>query len=40
MSAAAFFVKHLSPTELEQLAAALEAILPAEGSPPPPLTAS
>ncbi len=35
----AYFVKRLSRTELEQLAAALEAILAGEGSPLPPLTA-
>ena len=40
MSAAAFIVKHVSRTELEQRAAALEAILAGEGSPPLPLTAS
>jgi DNA-binding MarR family transcriptional regulator len=34
------FLKHLSRTELEHLATALEAILDGEGSPLPPLTAS
>lgn len=34
------FLKHLSRTELERLATALEAILDGEGSPLPPLTAS
>ena len=33
------FLKHLSRTELEYLANALEAILAGEGSPLPPLTA-
>ena len=34
------FLKHLSRTELEHLATALEAVLDGEGSPLPPLTAS
>jgi DNA-binding MarR family transcriptional regulator len=34
------FLKHLSRTELEHVAVALEAILDGEGSPLPPLTAS
>jgi DNA-binding MarR family transcriptional regulator len=34
------FLKHLSRTELEHLATALEAILDGEGSPLPPMTAS
>jgi DNA-binding MarR family transcriptional regulator len=34
------FLKHLSRTELEHLATALEAILAGEGSPLPPLAAS
>jgi DNA-binding MarR family transcriptional regulator len=34
------FLNHLSRTELEHLATALEAILDGEGSPLPPLTAS
>jgi len=34
------FLKHLSRTELEYLATALEAILEGEGSPLPPLTAA
>jgi DNA-binding MarR family transcriptional regulator len=34
------FLKHLSRTELEHLATALEAILAGEGLPMPPLTAS
>jgi DNA-binding MarR family transcriptional regulator len=34
------FLKHLSRTELEHLATALESILDGEGSPLPPLTAS
>jgi DNA-binding MarR family transcriptional regulator len=34
------FLRHLSRTELEHLATALEAILDGEGSPLPPLTAS
>jgi DNA-binding MarR family transcriptional regulator len=34
------FLNHLSRTELEHLAAALEAVLDGEGSPLPPLTAS
>jgi DNA-binding MarR family transcriptional regulator len=34
------FLNHLSRTQLEQLAAALEAILAGEGSPLPPLTDS
>jgi DNA-binding MarR family transcriptional regulator len=33
------FLKHLSRTELEHLATALEAVLEGEGSPLPPLTA-
>jgi hypothetical protein len=32
------FLKHMSRTELEHLATALEAILDGEGSPLPPLT--
>ena len=34
------FLKHMSRTELEHLATALEAILDGEGSPLPPLTAT
>jgi DNA-binding MarR family transcriptional regulator len=34
------FLKHLSRTQLEHLAGALEAILDGEGSPLPPMTAS
>jgi DNA-binding MarR family transcriptional regulator len=34
------FLKHLSRTELQHMATALEAILDGEGSPLPPLTAS
>jgi DNA-binding MarR family transcriptional regulator len=34
------FLNHLSRTELEHLATALEAVLDGEGSPLPPLTAS
>jgi DNA-binding MarR family transcriptional regulator len=34
------FLKHLSRTELEHLATALEEVLAGEGSPLPPLTAS
>jgi DNA-binding MarR family transcriptional regulator len=34
------FLKHVSRTELEHMAAALEAVLAGEGSPLPPLTAS
>ena len=34
------FLKHLSRSELEHLATALEAVLDGEGSPLPPLTAS
>ena len=34
------FLKHMSRTELEHLATALEAVLDGEGSPLPPLTAS
>lgn len=34
------FLDHLSRTELEHLATALEAVLDGEGSPLPPLTAS
>jgi DNA-binding MarR family transcriptional regulator len=34
------FLKHLSRTELEHLATALEAVLAGEGSPLPPMTAS
>ncbi len=34
------FLKHLSRTELEHLATALEAVLAGEGSPLPPLSAS
>jgi DNA-binding MarR family transcriptional regulator len=33
------FLDHVSPTELEQLATALEAVLAGEGSPLPPLPA-
>jgi DNA-binding MarR family transcriptional regulator len=34
------FLKHLTRTELEHLATALEAVLAGEGSPLPPMTAS
>jgi DNA-binding MarR family transcriptional regulator len=34
------FLKHMSRTELERLATALEAVLDGEGSPLPPLTAT
>ena len=34
------FLKHMSRTELDQLATALEAVLDGEGSPLPPLTAT